>query len=350
MNLFVCLFGSILLITQITATNLLIQRAVSPNDKIRWNTIRMLKESTEKWSSVNETLRNATFALSEGADVVSHGLCRFIGFCQSNPATSCQAIISQPQINQARFPDGKYWLTYDPNSDYSGPPELVNCLFDDLGNGWTLLFDDSHQALVSQKISSTLVKHFKFTEVLAFTPLMIKKGLPAIKQKIYSVSDNNNTSSSGKTLDQINNNMWFGQDNWGIKNDKGQRYPNAQVHNRWKYFGQVQPNSPYRQTLYIIDDGDIQDKACNALLDYSRCGQEFFCEKKIGGGSGEMTLSGVFAQSSIPITNRGIISFGCSETDENFTRCGACRYSGPSSNLSLAYSVQSSIIQKLYAR
>jgi len=218
----------------------------------------------------------------------------------------------------------------------------------------TLLFDDTSLQYISQIISSPLISAFKFKQVLAFTPNMIRGGVLPIQQPIYylrSNTKNNSTATnssivpsflieSGKTMDEIQNYMWSGQDQFGIDHDRGQNYPNKQVHYRWKYFGKVDISSPFKNTLYILDDGDIQDQSCQPFLDLSQCNQEFYCDA-------HSKVNRKFSQTNLNITSRGIISLGCSEGDDTFTQCGTCKYHGTQSNFDL---IQNPVIQKMDAK
>jgi hypothetical protein len=56
-----------------------------------------------------------------------------------------------------------------PNATLAQLPARIQCLFDEEGKGWTLLFDDSGSAVIKQQIISPMFKYFKFKQVLAYS-------------------------------------------------------------------------------------------------------------------------------------------------------------------------------------
>jgi len=304
----------------------------------------LMAASLEQLKAVQQILQNTSVALSQGTNMIVEGLCHFIGFCQTNPAVDCQDIRDQSGLDGATLPDGKYWIG---GSSYSGPPERISCYFDSNGNGWTLLFDDTTSSTVSQTIESKLLQAFPIKQVLVYTPDMIEKGGAPVTQTIYYVDEDHLATTPGKTLSQLNAYPWVAQDEWGKENDHGQNFPNKQTHFRWKYFGKDQVPAGYRGTLYILDDGNVQDDSCKTMLSPStQCANDFFCRIS----NGVSIPAGYVAQTDFPITPLGVISFGCSVSQSNFTQCGSCNYEGPAQDAGLASLIRTSIIQKMYGK
>jgi hypothetical protein len=308
---------------------------------------KLMKDNVKELEGVERVIQNAEHALIQGSEMIENGLCHYVGFCQNNPAKDCDEVRKQPGILTANLPDGKYWISGDPSVVPPGitqpAPERVTCMFDEQENGWALLFDDTLLEEISQKVTSPLLKYFRIREVLAYTPQMIHTGTSPVRQTVYYADETHMESTQGHTFEELTTNMWMGQDKWGVENDKGLNYPNNQVHYRWKYFGKVQATSPYRGTLYILDDGDVQDPICRTTLDIGRCEQEFHCQVI----NDTQIITGPVAQTSFPHTSGGIISLGCTDSEQDFTQCGTCTYEGPLGREDI---VQSSIIQKMYGR
>eukprot|EP00298_Acanthocystis_sp_HF-20_P005948 c15955_g1_i1.p1 GENE.c15955_g1_i1~~c15955_g1_i1.p1 ORF type:complete len:359 (+),score=148.21 c15955_g1_i1:42-1079(+) len=342
----VCVLLVLICVTQAAPSNLH-QALVQADQAAQASSaaIRM-RASLDQLKEMEKVIQSTSEALSAGTYMISEGLCHFLGFCENNPATDCQQVHDQAGIENATLPDGKYWLRADPKLGYNGPAERIDCLFDESGTGWALLFDDSASATVSQKVKSPLMQRFKIKEVLAYTPEMIEKALAPVRQPLYYVDDAHIATTAGKTYSEMHAYQWVGQDAWAKQNDQGKNFPKKQKHFQYKYFGKIQVVSGYRGTLYIMDDGNVQDDSCETMLSPTRCGEDFFCTIT----DSVSTPSGFVAQTSFPVTPLGVISLGCSGFETNFTQCGSCNYDGPANNLERAQIIRSSIIQKMYAK
>jgi hypothetical protein len=309
----------------------------------------VMTEQRDALIEAEKALQSAEESLANGADVIRNGLCNYMGFCAKNPANSCDQIIRQPGLEGAELPDGKYWLTplaEDLPSGMAVPPlGRVQCLFDK-GEGWTVLFDDSRTNEVKQDLVSPVVRYVRFKEVLAFTPDLLRNGGDPVRQAVYYIDESRIDQTAGKTFDELHNYPWTGQDRSGSENDDGLAYPNRQTHNRFKYLGKMQ--SDYASTLFILDDGDVKDDACKLELDLEKCDQEFYC----GTVNGTQAVTGKVAQTSLPTTPKGIISFGCGASNDDFTQCGTCTYEGPDEDkLRLnALAIRRSVVQKFLVR
>lgn len=308
----------------------------------------LMLANREKLVEAETALRSAEASLAKGADVLKDGLCTFIGFCSSNPATSCQAIVSQPGVKHVDFPDGMYWIGPG-EMDHripAPPPARVPCLFDNERNGWTLIFDDSLSNHVRQELYSDVLAFFHFQEMLAFTPKMLADGSAPVRQDVYYIDDTR-PNTRGRTYNDLHNYPWAGQDGWAVEHSDGTLYPNGQEHFRYKYLGKIQSSSPWAATLWILDDGDVKDEACKASLDLSGCDSMYKCTAPSANST--RTITGKVPQMAFP-PSRGVVSLGCSTSEYQFTQCGTCNYKGPDDDKQLADVIRSAIIRKLYAR
>lgn len=273
--------------------------------------------------------------MEKGVSALRMGMCNFIGLCFANPAPNCDAVINQPGLNGAILPSGKYWLSADYRNVPVGQtvrPERVECKFNGT-EGWALLFDDSDTRLITQKPNSTVMKYFRFSEFLAFTPAAAKGHGRPIRQAVHPIVPSTATDSAGRLYEEIHNVPWTGQDLTGRDSSAG-AYPNHQQHYRYKYFGAVDPANPFSGTVFVLDDGAVGDSDCLDLVDRDLCGQEVFC-------AADQTIVGSVPQTMISTTPGGIVSLGCALTNDKFTRCGGCSYNDALDN---------TVIRKMYVR
>merc|ERR1712070_871370 len=122
------------------------------------------------------------------------------------------------------LPDGLYWLKANP-SDYLGvsvstmpTPVRTKCVFDANGDGWTELFDELGASEIPQAPTNDVVKKLPFRRVMVWTNTMLTSGSAPIEQNVYYINPSSATGS-GKTLDEMHDYAWGGQDTWAQTND-----------------------------------------------------------------------------------------------------------------------------------
>jgi hypothetical protein len=276
--------------------------------------------------------------LETAAKLVNRGICQFKGFCSSNPAKSCLDVVTQEGVDvRASLPDGKYWIQPQIVSEYGfqdTQPMQITCLMSANGGGWMLLFDDSRIDEVRQEMEPAL-RLVPVRELLAYTPHDIQNNLQGRHMALYYVDPSDPQRSTGKTPSEIASFPWGAQDGYG-RTMRGDEYPERAKHYRFKYVGQ--PAANITDTLLVLDDGNLGAPECRQGAAVESGRGTCFLDKP----------NAKFAQTCY--NSRGLISFGCSNNEMNFTQCGTCRYSGDSSNMEKSKIIRKSVVQKLYAR
>jgi len=275
--------------------------------------------------------------IEQAAEVMTMGICKFKGFCKSNPARSCVEILEQDGIaNQTDLADGKYWLQLeqvlqDGSVMTNSTPVWVDCLMGGpYGAGWVLLFDESGKELISQEFNPD-VANVRFKETLVFTPAALNSTEPLGRQTyFFNVDETHLThpTSLGFTPNQAVSGTWVGQDGYG-KTVRGNIYPQYANHFRFKYLGKPGPTAT--STLFVLDDGAIGP---------SRCRHE-----ELRGLCFNDADDAAIAQ--VCSNPRGLISFGCYDDQKIFTQCGTCVYAGYGDKETV---IRNSVIQKMYVR
>lgn len=277
--------------------------------------------------------------MKEAAAIMDTGICMYSGFCRSNPAASCEAVLAQEGVDGFTIPpDGKYWLA-PTLADGSKPLLEINCLHTQAGGGWMQLFDDRDKELVQQYFDPT-VEQIRVTEILAFTvagPRSSEGSQAYLYNVDVSILEHDNYRDVGRTMSSIMNTPWVGQDGDGRKTNFNitgiSLYPHSTHHNRFKYISR--PSLTYGDTLMVLDDGDIGPDYCRTYAPQSAIGTCY----NDGAGS-------LFPQTCYDA--RGLISFGCSDSVDRFVHgCGSCSYRGYGPN---ANRMRSTMVNRIYVR
>eukprot|EP00301_Raphidiophrys_heterophryoidea_P021537 c5935_g1_i1.p1 GENE.c5935_g1_i1~~c5935_g1_i1.p1 ORF type:complete len:339 (-),score=84.80 c5935_g1_i1:51-1067(-) len=298
----------------------------------------LLSESIKTHSSeINQLIQNLMPEIEKAAEMMTEGICKFKGFCKSNPAKTCLEILDQDGIrNQTELSDGKYWLQLDHVMDdgvldQSSPPVHVECLMQGPnGVGWMLLFDETGNELISQDFNPDL-ENVRFKETLAFTPADLLTKHPVGRSSFFYNVDSthpDHPTSVGFTPAQMMYGPWVGQDGYG-KSDAGAMYPHHANHFRFKFFGK--PDISPTHTLYVLDDGAIGPDRCR--------------NEQLRGSCFTDADDAPYAQTCY--SSRGLLSFGCYDSQTNFTQCGTCLYGGYGDKQEV---IRRSVVQKLYVR
>jgi len=196
-----------------------------------------------------------------------------------------------------------------------------------------LLFDDSRTDVVRQEMEPSL-RHVPVRELLAYTPHDLENNLNGRRTSLYYVDASDIQRSIGYTPSEISNFPWGAQDGFG-RTLRGDEYPERAKHYRFKYIGQ--PATNISDTLFILDDGNLLGNVCREGSVVEALRGNCFLDKD----------NANFAQ--VCFSPKGIMSFGCSNFEMNFTQCGTCRYSGDG-NAEKTKLIRKSVVQKLYGR
>jgi hypothetical protein len=279
--------------------------------------------------------------------LLNGGICKYVGLCQSNPGRSCKQVMTQPGVgNLTALPDALYWIVQPvPPFEHGVPPQdlppiQIMCvnMQSSAGVGWTLLFDDTKEIFVKQKMLP-YVGSMQFQEYLVFTDSDALNGGHGKQGYFYNVDVTHldHPASRGFSMDELLIAPWVGTDQQGQSAGTA-AFPLNAAHYRFKYLGQ--PGVSRSSTLFILDDGNIEQGHTCKDMNLMNAPDECYYER----------ADSYIPQVCYSNTPNGIISMGCSNDEAVFTQCGTCVYRTETEDVTVVQKIQESVVRRMYAR